>query len=442
MSVALDVGPSWRPAGGDAEEIDDILTAPPAWFERWGVAVLTTATVMLLALSWIVRYPDVLQGRVTITSRHPPVPVIARTDGKIVKLLVAEGSHVAAGATLAVIASPADADDMLALDGQIAGWQRDLGLGRQIALPPDERRDLRLGDIQGDFATFVQLVEELKGLLASSAHRQRVAAVGRQASIHRALGNSLREQAELKQETSSLLVAKELGDEILGSRGYIASRAVDDTRREVLGGRFALREVEANRLRNDALVAELKNRVLELEQQRWDRIRALNRGIREALERMRRGLAQWQYLYVLAAPTDGRVTFFDVWTGNQIVRAGKESMFVVPESNEIVGRLPMGQQGVGRAQTGQRVTVELDGFPAYQYGSVTAVVEGISATARADEYVATIGFPDGLRTTFGRDLPFRQGMTAGARVITKDRRLFERLLGPLRYLFGRAGESS
>lgn len=420
------------------EEVEDILTAAPGWFERWGISAFLGAMMLLLALSWIVRYPDVVEGRLTLTGGKPPVPVVARRDGKVVTLLVREGQKVQGGARLAILESPAHAEDMLMLERTLGGWQATPEGTDQGAL--EQARSWQVGPLQGELAAFLGLTAERRKLVADSLHQRRLEALREGIEVHRRLGRSLRDQVDLRREAAALAEGRQANDERLRAEGFLATSLADESRQTLLEQRLSLEESQAGALRNDALVAEYHNRLLELEQQRTERLLALERQLRESLERLRQGLASWQFDHVLTAPTGGTVTFFDVWTGDQLARAGREAMYVVPEpeAGVVLGRVHLAQRGVGRVREGQRVRLELDGYPAAQFGAVTGRVRSLSATARGDEYVVTVAFPQGLRTTFGRSLPLRQGLTGRALIVTEDRRLLERLLGPLRYLTDRS----
>lgn len=51
------------------------------------------------------------------------------------------------------------------------------------------------------------------------------------------------------------------------------------------------------------------------------------------------------------------------------------------------------------------------------------------------KYVVEVVFPNGLRTTYGKQLPLSMEMTANAKIITEDTRLLEQLFLPLKQLY-------
>lgn len=57
---------------------------------------------------------------------------------------------------------------------------------------------------------------------------------------------------------------------------------------------------------------------------------------------------------------------------------------------------------------------------------VSVKVEDVS------NYVVEISLPDGLRTTYGKELPFVPGMEGQADIVTENRSLLERFLLPVK----------
>jgi hypothetical protein len=74
-----------------SEEIDEILTNMPGGLLRWGTTVVFCTITVLLAISWFIAYPDVVKGRVTITTPRPPVRLVARAGGEVAQVFAPTG---------------------------------------------------------------------------------------------------------------------------------------------------------------------------------------------------------------------------------------------------------------------------------------------------------------------------------------------------------------
>src|SRR4051812_6063465 len=71
-----------------SEEVQDIMSKMPHWTIRKGAAILFVVIVLLFAGSYFIHYPDVITARLNITSSNPPVKVVARSNGRILKVFV------------------------------------------------------------------------------------------------------------------------------------------------------------------------------------------------------------------------------------------------------------------------------------------------------------------------------------------------------------------
>jgi multidrug efflux pump subunit AcrA (membrane-fusion protein) len=414
-----------------SEDVREILEATPTALLRQGVVVVVVAALLGIALTWWIRWPEVVDGRVTVTSKDPPASVAARADGRIERLYVREGDRVERGATLAILESSATGEHVLALRDALAAIERAIDSdGPRTA--DAIRADWELGDLRGLVIAFVQSVEDERTFRALPQYELRRRAFEHERERHGLLDRALREERELVSRTVTLLEQQASRDTELAERGAIAHMARDEVTRRLVDERARLKELEAAALRNQLAKTASERSGVELEQLRAERDRALDRAVRESLRRLQGAVADWTYRFVLRAPTTGRVSFFDVWSADQRVRAGEEVLYVVPESMELVGRVSVHQQGAGRIGLGQRVRVRFDSYPTAQFGTVTATVSEISAAARGSELVVGLALPGGLRTSYGRELAFKQGMSGTASIITEDLRLVNRLLGPLR----------
>ena len=73
------------------------------------------------------------------------------------------------------------------------------------------------------------------------------------------------------------------------------------------------------------------------------------------------------------------------------------------------------------------INIRLDGYPYQEFGVVKATVKSKSILPQDDFYLLELKMPDTLKTTYGRLIPFQQEMGGTGNIITKDRRILERI---------------
>ena len=88
-----------------------------------------------------------------------------------------------------------------------------------------------------------------------------------------------------------------------------------------------------------------------------------------------------------------------------------------------------------------KVNVKLNGFPYMEFGILRGVVRTISAVPDGTQgYIVTVAFPDALRTSYKKELPLIHGMDGTAEIITKEMRLIEHFIQPVRALYDKNAE--
>ncbi|MEG0788705.1 MAG: DUF5131 family protein [Alistipes sp.] len=94
-------------------EADAILGKIPSWIVRWGVTVVAAVFVGILVGCYFIKYPDLVQAPVVITTINPPADLYARYDGLIDSIYVRDGETVEKGRLVAVLRNAADRRDLM-----------------------------------------------------------------------------------------------------------------------------------------------------------------------------------------------------------------------------------------------------------------------------------------------------------------------------------------
>jgi hypothetical protein len=86
-----------------SEEVQEIMGTPPKWIVRWGIVIILLVVVILLLGSFYYKYPDIIEARVTVVSQNPPAQIVARSDGKLDQIFVADNQKVEKGELLGIV---------------------------------------------------------------------------------------------------------------------------------------------------------------------------------------------------------------------------------------------------------------------------------------------------------------------------------------------------
>ena len=101
-----------------------------------------------------------------------------------------------------------------------------------------------------------------------------------------------------------------------------------------------------------------------------------------------------------------------------------------PPVSTYYAEMKAGQNNLGKIKPGQQVLIRLESYPSTEFGYIRGTVNYIANMPGArDSFLIKVDLPQGLTTTFNKEVLFRNNLLASAEIITSDRRLIEKLVG-------------
>ena len=392
-----------------SDEVQEIMNFVPHWIVRGGITIVFITILMLLGVSWLIKYPDVIKARVTVMSQTPPIKVVARSTGKLT-LYVKDHDAVIPGSTLAVIENPANIEDVFELKKKMERFKSFLKNPESITNIVFDRT-ASLGQLQDTYAEFIK---DINSLTLVIQHENDDENVGDISPTYGDKISKLVYQKVLLFKEVKLAEKKYIGGKILFGKGLISEMELADIEVEYQKKLDTMAYVDGD-------IKYIKNN--------------LSLSIQLTYKRLESQLAEWNYKYVLTAPIKGNVSFFDFWSNNQFINAGDDVMTIVPPSHNIIGKVYLPVAGSGKVKKGQKVYIQCDNYPCREYGFVKGEVASISLMPQNDQFLVNVELPEGLNTTFNKDLDFKQEMNGIAHIVTMDLRLIQRFFNEFRYLF-------
>lgn len=417
--------------GGDIREF---MARPPHWLLRSGTTVLAAVLGLLLLLSVIIRYPDTIVGRVNVTGTQPVMEVVARQGGHLESLRVREGQQVKRGEVLAVMQSATQPATVFALSDKLRDLQSKLAQEKLVLdISFEPRQDL--GQLQSQYADFLNAYHVLQSRLADDYAEQAGELLRKQVEAKETQIASLKEQATMLHR--ELELGKEKVDrlKLLYNKHSISMAELQEQQVALLERMRA--ETTGQRTISEAEVEASKSakELRELEHDQSEALRRAREDLRERLNKLSGAIELWAADYVLRAPGDGKVAFYDFWSDQQFVTAGRQVFLIVPETTRLVGRMPVSEGGSGKVKSGQAVIIRFDDFPYKEFGVVSGRVQSISQVARDGVNLVLVDMPYPLVTSFHKQISFKQDMVGQGRIVTEDISLLGRILYEIRRAF-------
>lgn len=417
-----------------SEEVQEILTRVPHWLIRWGSLVVLMIFMLLIFLSWLIKYPDIISSQISITTNIPPQKLMAKASGRIEAILVNNKATVSKNAPLAVIENSANYKDVFLLKSIAESFDVN-----KNSFPFERLNEAQLGEIESSFALFQKeySIDKLNSNL--QPYKIEGEAQSYEAIQLKERLSLLESQRQITQ--SELELQKNDLDryEALFKKGIIASQEIERERLKYLQSQKNFKGVLST-------ISQLKSSINDLNRNsKTTRINeskensTLERNVLQAFYQLKKAIKEWELKYVLQSDIEGQINFLQIWSVNQTVNSGDEVFVVVPTNrNNFIGKVKASAQNSGKIRVGQEVNIRLANYPDVEFGVLKGKIQSISDTADKDgNLLLDVSLPNGLETSYKKKINFRQEMVGSADIITEDLRLIERLLYQFRGIFNR-----
>jgi multidrug resistance efflux pump len=415
-----------------SEEVQEILGHVPAWIIRWGILVVLITVVLIIIGSWFFRYPDIRRASIIITTENPPATLIARSSGNIKDLFVEDNQNVTVGTRLAIIENAADYKDVFWLN-EITSEIREIIPDFNMLVDLNLGTDYTLGEIQESYANFLKTHKDYQNFIELNYHAQKIAALQTEVSKLEQHLNNLKQIRALHKRELGLIQNQFNRDSLLFIQKVIPAADYDKSKSNLLGKQYEFEQVKLDESSTDIQIAERNQAILDLELTAAEETRQQQNAWQQSFENLTAQIALWKQKYLLEAPINGVVSFTAFWSKNQSVREGDRVMTIIPaDQGKIIGKINLPIKGAGKVSLGQQVNIKIDNFPYLEYGMIKGVVRNISLVPDNQEYIVEVDLPDGLKTYYQFDIPFKQEMQGTAEILTDERRLLERIISPIR----------
>jgi len=414
-----------------SEEVQEVLGAIPAWILRWGITMLFSIVAILLIGSWFFKYPDTISATMVLTSEAPPAAIVAKISGRIKELYVKDKQLVREKEYLAVVENPAVSQDMLLLKQWLEKLQQTSDSAFQLP-----QKELKLGTVQSAYASFIRSLNACQKFVELNYYPQKIATIRNRIAQYQQQSQNLERQHSIVEQ--QLVIAEKLRkrDSLLYQQGVIAQEALEKSENDYLQSRLSLENSHATLKNLQIQISQLQETLLDTKQQYADTKNLLELEMNTLASQLLNEINTWEMNFALVSPIDGEITFTNYWSENQNVVMG-ETVFTIISQNKavLVGKAQLPVARSGKVKKGQQVNIHFLNYPDNEFGMVRGVVSNISLVPIKDYYAVEILLPNGLLTTYKKNLSFSQEMTANIEIITEDMQLLERFILPLKRIW-------
>ena len=415
-----------------SEEIQEILSRPPHALIRWGITVFFMVISFLFIGGCFFSYPDTVEAGITITTENPPAWIVARSTGKLKEVFLKDKQKVKAGELIGVVNNPADTREVLLLKKELEAFQ----INDSMICQGHFTGRLTLGEIQSAYTGFIKSLTEYRDFLKLDLYKEKEEAARRELNEYQIYISHLHNEVNLNKEELKLALSSYSREEILYKKGLVSASDYEKEQQAYLASKRGTEQMQTTLSSARIQEAKLHQTIVEIQLEQNQKANSLQVVLQTAYDQLQVSINNWKLAYLFTAPTDGILSYNEVWQKNQNITAGDKVFSVVAEnSGAVIGKAKLPVSNSGKVKSGQWVNIRLTGYPYMEYGFLTGKVSSISLLSNEDSYTVTVELPDTLQTSYNHILEFQGELSGSAEVLTDERSFTARLLGPLRYLW-------
>lgn len=417
-----------------SEEVQEILEATPNWMIRWGNLLILLLIMMLLFISWFVKYPDTINSSAIITTKLPPQKEYAKISGKIASILVTDNQLVKSDTPLAILENTANYKHVFLLKSIVDTVTIN---NTSFNFPFKELPILFLGDIESQYALFennyiqYQLNKQYQPF-SNEANANRLTKIELQSRLNILQTQKSNNQLELDNQKTIFNRNKALFD-----KGVISKQDFEQAEISYSQAKrnFANMDVSISNIKEAISNTNRNSRSTNINKTRENI--SLLKNVIQSFNQLKQAIKTWELQYVLKSNIDGKVAFLNTWTKNQTVNSKDLIFTIIPKENSaFIAYLKSPAQNSGKLKIGQHVNIKLQNYPDKEFGTLKGKIEHIGLFPDENgQYLVSVTLPETLITSYKKQIPFRHEMYGSAEIITEDLRLIERFFYRLKNIF-------
>ena len=418
-----------------SEEVREILTKMPHWMIQWGNLLLFFLVIALLGLTWLIKYPDIIEAETIITTTIPPHKVYARSTGKLDTILVQEGQMVQTNQLLGVIENTANWKDVLYLKKLL---EKHPPKSANLFFPFDQLALIYLGEIEADFAQFETAYYNYYLYKKLKPYRNEQGALLSAQKELAARMDILLAQKALK-ESEINIQEKDLNRQrTLHKEGIISAIELENKEVAFLQAQQNLKSLNLSisQIKESIAMVNKDNRFTTINETK-ESTQFLN-AVTRAYYQLKNSIQNWEINYLLQSEIPGKIALETPKNKYQIVKQEEVVFVVLPaKDSNLIARLKAPTLNSGKIKKGQAIQISLENYPELDFGIIESKVNHISLFPDEDGFYFIEGnLPTTLMTNYSIRIPFKQEMRGKAKIITKDLRLLERFFAKINEAVG------
>lgn len=407
-----------------ADSVNEIIrqdNGPLAGLTLYIVAFIVFGAILS---TYFITYKNTITVDVVVQGTNSPKEIVTKAGGRIKTVFKTNSQLVRKNEIIAWVESSENREQINDLYKRLWLCEEYLEKGdQQKALALFDQSYSDLGELQPLYENFFASWSKLERLLIAKKYDRS------NFLIQEELANISRIKEQFLKEKELIEMDNELSQEQFKASEFLYKRKVislDEFRRassNLIQMKSSLPRVKIEILNQESKIIANKRQLIEAERSLLEASLAL----KTSSVLLKNGITNWIAKYAIKAPTDGKIAFSTSVQPDLTVKEGQSIGVVNPKNNLYYADLKVSQRYLGELSTEMDASIRIDAYPYSENGIIKGRVAYISDVSSDGFFMGKIELPNGLVTTYNKNIPFKAGLSGQAIIVTKKTRLLKKL---------------
>jgi len=416
-----------------SDEVQEIMSHIPNWMIRWGITLIFVLISLIIFITWFIKYPDVIDGTATLSTKVPTVKLYTKNSGEIHILNYKDHQKVNEGDIISLIENSLNLDSKLYLESLCAEITKSL----QDNSHKVEFNDVGLifGTIQQDYQILKSTYLDYTFFVSKNSQAIQISNLREQIKNYTILRSVSYQQLKTAQKQLKRAQEKYNSDKILYQKNVISKMEFYEEEKKLILAENNVGNSKKTSVESSIRITDLKKELAQINIEFQKQENEFLVSINNSINTINNAIDSWGRNFEIKSPIDGELSYLENISVNQHVETGIALFAIIPNNQEYIGYLVVPQQGYGKIQKGQSVRIKLDNYPFYEYGQLDGIITSISLIPNENQYRVEFKLKNGLKSSYGKIFDYTPEMSGSAEIITEDLRLMERIFNKFKKVF-------
>lgn len=402
-------------------DIENLFSKTPSVFQNIGTGILSILLIMLLGISYIVRYPDKIVADISLYSESSSVSIVSNMDGRIEKLFFKDGDVVQEGYIIGIIHNTLSYNNYCRLRHFVYNFNLDSIDYVNIDSCGE------FNEIISKFSKSVKRYQKHK-TIDSIFYSKKISILNMRIKQCKELSQEYKNRNTLYNELQSINTKNFHIDSNMYEQKIISLYDKEKSRSDKI-----ISEIETSESKADYIELKMEeNKILEsilaLKEKYSNELITYSLDVNENLEVLKGQMELWEENYLLKSSINGTLYYSKVWNKNSNINKGEVIYNIIPlYSDNIIGEMHIPLKRAGEIKIGSKVIIKLFDYPYKEYGTIETNISFLSPIADSI-YIGTVILNRNLFFTNQlKNIQMKHNMKGKAEIIVEDKSLFHRI---------------